>query len=470
MLIKNILIVITAVLLIAGCSSNDSDETKTEALTKGRFFDGNISGVTYECASGTTGTTTGQGEFFCPQTDATVTFKVGNIVLGSATVGDIDPQTLMEENETRMINMMRLLLSVDSDHNASNGIDVDPALVTGLGGIDFSGTDFGNDLENSLGGEAVSEEVAIAYLTEHFGYMPSSSSSSEASSSDSSESSEQSSAASSESSENATSSSSSSLIQPPAVSSSSISSQVSSASSSSVQSSVSSSSSSVSAPLRSKAAAPEVEPSNWYVRLVAEAPARSMKTQSAEVGALEVSDAVENQSLKSLQPFGGSYLDIVFVNPEGLPENEYKSNFHVHSENAADSWRFTVKSDDVQSDLIVTWRGLFVLKPYVDAQGRTRYHEYRSLTNPLLKKMQVIDERSGEVLPVSVNGQAPAFIVNMDGQNTRTFRWELLTQNSNATARSAAPLRVQKNARAFIRSASKPKPLEFDLSKPPMFK
>jgi hypothetical protein len=83
--------------------------------------------------------------------------------------------------------------------------------------------------------------------------------------------------------------------------------------------------------------------------------------------------------------------------------------------------------------------------------------------------MQVVDEASGETLPVIVNGQTPSFVINMNGENRRTFRWELLTQNSNATVPSAAPVRVQQNARAFIRSASQPKPVEFDLSRPPEF-
>ncbi len=193
-----------------------------------------------------------------------------------------------------------------------------------------------------------------------------------------------------------------------------------------------------------------------------------MKTKSAQLGQLEATDAVEKHTLKALRPYGRNYLDIVFKDPDGVSAGEYKVNFHVHQDGSEDSWHFTVKTDDDQSNLIVTWRGLYVLSPYVDDQGRTRYREYRSTTNPLLKKMQVVDEKSGEVLPVVSDNKTPAFIINMDGENTRSFRWELLTQNTNATTPSAAPVRVQRAARRFIREVSEPRESEFDLTKPPM--
>ncbi len=484
-LIKNLIFISAVILLSAGCGSSNSEKKEAEAMKSGRFFDGNVSGVSYECASGITGTVTLQGEFSCPEKDATVTFKIGDIVLGSAAVGNVDLQTLANNNETVMINVAQLLLSADSDHNASNGIDVNASLVASLKDDDLLSALFDTVLEAALGGVPVSKEDAIAYMVEHFGYTPASSSSSSSLSSVSSSQSSSSSAQSSSSSSSSLSSSSSSSQQfvQPSSSSSSISSTVSStavissSSSSSVSSSLSSSSSSSSSLSSSssssdqarKAVSVELEAEQWYVRLVAEAPARNMKTQSAQLGQLDAANAVENQSLKAMQPFSRGYLDIVFVNPDGLADGEYKSNFHVHRDGEADSWHFTVKTDDNRSDVIVTWRGLYVLDSYVDDQGRTRYHEYRSVTNPLLKKMQVVDESSGQILPVSSNGQTPAFIINMGGENTRTFRWELLTQNSNATAPSAAPVRVQKNARAFIRSASQPKPVEFDLSRPPEF-
>ena len=494
-----------AVMLLAtGCGTTSDDSEKT-VLKQGRFFDGNISGIEYECASGIKGVTDASGNYACPEKDEAVSFRLGGITATVPAENEITPQMLSDGNESRMLMIVREVLGADRDHNASNGIEVDPDA-------------FGNALAD--------EEDAVRFLQTHFGYTPSQSSSSAdetyssvgdvSSSNGTSESSEMSSSVSETSSSvsetssafpessSVQSDSSSSFVSPfpetgntwshsavasagasssVPVMSSSVSSQASSSSSeeekepvsslsssSEASSTASSSSSGSSGSQPSKAAVIESEAKEWYVRLVAEAPARGLKTQGAQLGELEAADAVEKHTLKALEPFGGSYLDIVFVDPDGVAKGEYSVNFHVHNDHMPDSWRFTVKTDDSRSDIIVTWRGLYVLSPYVDAQGRTRYREYRSLTNPLLKKMQVVDEKTGKTLPAAVNGQAPAFIINMDGEKTRTFRWELLTSNANATVPSVSPVRIQKAASRFLREASEPKPVEFDLGKPPMFK
>ena len=514
MLIKNISVTIAAILLAAGCGTNSSDNGSDSQMRSARFFDGNVSGVDYECASGQKGEVN-NGSFSCPIKDENVTFKIGNIVLGTVSVSDIkDPAALVKNNEEEVIAIARLLLSCDSDHDPDNGIQVDPTLLKGLDSDSFGLKDF---IENAVGAEVASRQDALSYLKNHFSYTPQESSSSSSSTSSASVSSESplssSSSLSSQTSSSISAVSSSSkptyIYIPPSsaysstissqassvssfssVSSSSLSSQASSASSfssvsvssssedksasstssvSSVSSSVSSASSSAQT-LFSKKAVIESEAKEWYVRLTAEDVARGMKTNSAQLGQLEAPDAVEKHTLKALRPYGRNYLDIVFVDPDGVSSGEYKVNFHVHQDDTKDTWHFTVKTDDDRSNLIITWRGLYVLSPYVDDQGRTRYREYRSITNPLLKKMQVVDEKSGEVLPVVNGTKMPAFFINMNGEKTRSFRWELLTQNTNATTPSAAPIRIQHAARSFIKEVSEPKKPSFDLSKPPMIK
>ena len=520
MLIKNISVMVAAMLLAAGCGTNSSDEGGAAQAKNARFFDGNVSGVKYECASGQKGEVK-NGSFSCPVKDGSVTFKIGSIVLGTVSVDDVkDPAALVQGNEEKVIAIAQILLSSDSDHNPDNGIQVDASLLGDS-----------TDLANASVGAVASRQDAVNYLKKHFNYIPPASSSSASSVSSASSSSLSSRPSSSKSSQSSDASSASSVSSKPTYvyvppsstysSSSSSSTQVSlsssassvsssiasssstiASSSSSLQassssstvssssssyssstssenkSSVSSSSSSVSSSVSSsssssqqslgKTATVETEASEWYVRLVAEDVARGMKTQSAQLGQLEATDAVEKHTLKALRPFGGSYLDIVFKDPNGVSAGEYKVNFHVHEDGSADTWHFTVKTDDKNSDLIITWRGLYVLSPYVDAQGRTRYREYRSTTNPLLEKMQVVDEKSGNVLPAVKNGTAPAFVVNMGGESTRRFRWELLTQNVNTTATSAAPIRIQHAARRFIKEVSEPRQPAFDLNKPPM--
>ena len=210
--------------------------------------------------------------------------------------------------------------------------------------------------------------------------------------------------------------------------------------------------------------------SEWYVRLVAEDAGRGMITQSAQLGILKDPDALEKQSLKALSPFSGNYLDIVFTDPEGLMAGDYKSVFRVYQTDAAQSWQFTIRSDDTHANIVVTWRGLYVLTAYLDNQGRTRYKEYRSLVNPLLKKMQVVDETTGEVLPVVTGDAMTAFVVNMNGATTRTFRWELLTEDTQAVASAAQSVKAVETAQVSAEKAlHTPQKPSIDLNKPPVF-
>jgi len=213
-----------------------------------------------------------------------------------------------------------------------------------------------------------------------------------------------------------------------------------------------------------KAVQAEDAATDWYVRLVAEDPARGLKTQSTQLGALDNPAAVETYSLPAMAPLASSYVDIVFENPEGLSTNEYKSSFHVSQDGVSDGWRFTVKTDDSQSEVVLTWHGLYVLEPYVDSAGRTQYKEHRSVTNPLLKKMQIVDETTGETYPAVSGNATPSFRVRMNGSLTRTFRWELLTTDSNATV--STPVSV---ATVALRNAALVSKSTFDLQHPPVF-
>jgi hypothetical protein len=165
----------------------------------------------------------------------------------------------------------------------------------------------------------------------------------------------------------------------------------------------------------------ETKPSNWYIRLVAEDPARALKSSSSQLGELEENDAVEEHALKALNPLSGSYLDIVFVNPAGVVPGDYKSNFHVYEESVEDQWNFTVRTDDPNAEILLTWQGLYVLNPYTDDTNRKQYKEYRSVSNPLIKNMKLVDVKTGKDILISKNSQAQTYAFNMNGQNERVF-------------------------------------------------
>lgn len=219
----------------------------------------------------------------------------------------------------------------------------------------------------------------------------------------------------------------------------------------------------------------EVKPSDWYMRLIAEDPTRNMKTGSTQLGQLDVSDAVSKHTLKALSPFGGSYLEIVFVDPDGVSTGDYTSNFHIYKEDEPDTWTFTVRTDDADADIILTWLGLYVLTPYIDEEGRTRYTEQLSLSNPLLKQMKIVDASSGEEIPVIVKDKVQTYVFNMNGQNERTFRWILETEEIKVpdyqSKMTMLQAKVLKKDASFVSEERAQKKVEaFDLNKPPMIR
>lgn len=163
---------------------------------------------------------------------------------------------------------------------------------------------------------------------------------------------------------------------------------------------------------------------DWYIRLVATDQNRGLETRSALFGELDKADATVEQKLDRSIPFTSTYIDIAFIDPQGLEEGEYKSHFLSHTDNEQ-MWRFTVLCDDTQAQVTLTWRGLFKLTPYTDESGQLRYTESINRTNPILKKMQLIDETTGRTVAVINSARPQTISFNMDGSNSKTFRWEL---------------------------------------------
>ncbi len=218
----------------------------------------------------------------------------------------------------------------------------------------------------------------------------------------------------------------------------------------------------------------ESKPSNWYIRIVAEDPNRALKTNSAQLGTLEVSDAVVKHTLLSSGRFTGPYLDVVFVDPNGVAEGEYKTNYHMYDEGVEDRWRFTVKTDDKTSEIHLTWNGLYVLTPYIDDQNREQYKEYRSVTNPLIAHMKLIDVGTGAEIAASVDGKSQTYIFNMNGQNERVFEWVVQTEVVELPLASSKSLSIsrksiQNDVAKIVTTTIEKRAESFDLSKPPIF-
>ena len=167
----------------------------------------------------------------------------------------------------------------------------------------------------------------------------------------------------------------------------------------------------------------ETIPSNWYIRIIAEDQNRSLKTNLSQLGELEETNAVQDHTLVSGGRWSNPYLDVIFIDPDGMPTGDYKTNYHVYSEGINDSWSFNVETNDANAEIRLSWSGLYILTPTVDAQNRTQYTEYRSSTNPLIAKMKLIDSTTGTEIPAILNNEVQVYIFNMNGQVTRSFEW-----------------------------------------------
>jgi len=182
-----------------------------------------------------------------------------------------------------------------------------------------------------------------------------------------------------------------------------------------------------------KVGTPETKPENWYLRIVAEDITRDMKTGDTQLGQVTETDAASRHSLKALKPFSSAYLEVVFRNPPDVANGDYKSNFHMY-EDDSDTWEFIVKTDEPNADIILSWRGLYVMDPYIDDQSRLRYREYRSMTNPLIKYMKLVDVSTGTEIPAMHNGEVQTYTFNMDGTQEKVFRWVVQSSEVNILA------------------------------------
>jgi surface protein len=111
---------------------NNIDDTK-----KGQLIDSAISGVEYRTNSGATGKTDDNGTFSYNNTDKTITFKASSLIIAKDfNLSNInsDNQILpsdivgVDRNNTtdeKVVKLLRVLQSLDSDNNASNGILID---------------------------------------------------------------------------------------------------------------------------------------------------------------------------------------------------------------------------------------------------------------------------------------------------------------------------------------------------------
>ena len=176
-----ILLSCTLVLLLTACGSDDKG-TETQAnliptpptTYTGIFLDSAVTGLNYITAS-QSGQTNGLGEFRF-QKDEMITFSIGGIELPSTLAAlYLTPLELYQTNDINkieVVNLLRLLQSLDFDGDASNGIEITESthqLAANLN-IDFSASNFDQQVTElvSQSGAANQELISATIAIEHF--------------------------------------------------------------------------------------------------------------------------------------------------------------------------------------------------------------------------------------------------------------------------------------------------------------
>jgi len=160
--------------MFSACDNASSNENNfnpsaiaTQNNVSGIFVDSAVEGLLYKCnPSKLTGTTNYQGEFTCKEEDD-ITFYIGDILVGGAIVQEkISPYTLFEDNITSVINLTRLLQTLDNDSNPNNGIILREYRTQLLNNeaIIFSSKNFEFNLESLLGNKLVDVKDAMKHL------------------------------------------------------------------------------------------------------------------------------------------------------------------------------------------------------------------------------------------------------------------------------------------------------------------
>ncbi len=120
-------------------ASSAAASSLAQALT-GVFLDAPVSNLGYSTAT-LNGTTNANGEFQY-RSGEMITFSIGNIVFPAVPVDsvitpfDLAGSTSLTDN--KVINILRLLQSLDADGNATNGIEIPAAAITSASQLDFS--------------------------------------------------------------------------------------------------------------------------------------------------------------------------------------------------------------------------------------------------------------------------------------------------------------------------------------------
>ncbi|MEC8261278.1 MAG: hypothetical protein VX032_12715, partial [SAR324 cluster bacterium] len=128
-------------LLSSSCAPTEDEILTAETVQRegnpGVFLDSAVAGVGYSTSGGLGGFTDSEGTFHYKEGDI-VTFEIGDISLGSVVATEkLTPVEVMGASGTadqKVINLSRLLQTLDADGDPSNGINIEESTRTAMAG------------------------------------------------------------------------------------------------------------------------------------------------------------------------------------------------------------------------------------------------------------------------------------------------------------------------------------------------
>ena len=183
-LLRQLPILILTGLILSGCglveeptSSTTCDGIcSTRPKQTGVFVDSAVGGVTFRTTSGLSGTTNSNGEFSYVEGDI-ASFSIGDVDLGSVAASAVlTPVEVMGATNTAdqsVINLARLLQTLDTDGDPSNGIEITSSTSNALKGksinfnmpvSSFSNDSTINQIQTAVGRSLTSATAAMAHL------------------------------------------------------------------------------------------------------------------------------------------------------------------------------------------------------------------------------------------------------------------------------------------------------------------
>ncbi len=127
---RSILSVAILIAMLSACGSDDSSSSGSSSAYQGQFIDSAVANIDYQTES-MTGVTDENG-FYNYNQGETVTFSIGSIqfppVLASSVVTPLNMANSNDVNDDQVVNIIRLLQSLDSDGDSENGITISPVI------------------------------------------------------------------------------------------------------------------------------------------------------------------------------------------------------------------------------------------------------------------------------------------------------------------------------------------------------